>query len=177
MAGDSGRLVCALQVIIGTMAGGTLAFAAVAFALRGAGRGPPPSGPMLSYLAIGLAAMSIVMWQLLPRAVATRGRQQIAAGAATPGARGWLAELTASRDGRLLLLYQTCTLLGAAALEAAAVFACVTHLVEDAPAVLALGVGLAGLMLAAEFPTRARAERWVAAQRCLLAEEPSLPLQ
>jgi len=177
MAGDSGRLVCALQVIIGTMAGGTLAFAAVAFALRGAGRGPPPSGPMLSYLAIGLAAMSIVMWQLLPRAVATRGRRQIAAGAVAPPARGWLAGLSGSEEGRLLLLYQTCTILGAAALEAAALVACVAYLVEDAPALLALGVGLAGLLLATEFPTRARAERWVTAQRLLLAEERSLPLQ
>jgi hypothetical protein len=77
----------------------------------------------------------------------------------------------------LLLLYQTCTILGAAALEAAALLACVAHLVEDAPAVLAVGVGLAGLLLAAEFPTRARAERWVTAQRRLLAEERSLPLQ
>jgi hypothetical protein len=177
MAGDSARLVRALQVIIGTMAGGTLAFAGVVGALRAAGRGPPSSEPMLAYLAVGLALISIVMWQLLPRAVATRGRLQIAAGAAPPPARGWLAELTASPDGRLLLLYQTCTILGAAALEAAALFACVTHLVEDAPAILVLGVGLAGLLLAAEFPTRARAERWVAAQRRLLAEEPSLPLQ
>ncbi|MHC4492029.1 MAG: hypothetical protein ACYTDU_10430, partial [Planctomycetota bacterium] len=111
------------------------------------------------------------------RAVANRGRRQIAAGAFAPPARGWLAELTGSEEGRLLLLYQTCTILGAAALEAAALLACVAHLVEDAPAVLAVGVGLAGLLLAAEFPTRARAERWVTAQRRLLAEERSLPLQ
>jgi hypothetical protein len=170
--------VRALQVIVGTMALGTLAFAAVAGGLRAAGRGPPADeGPLMSYLAIGLAVMSIVMWQLLPRAVATRGRRQIATGEFTPSARGWLAELTGSEDGRLLLLYQTCTILGAAALEGAALFACVIHLVADAPAILLLGVGLAGLMLVAEFPTVGRAGRWVEAQRRLLAEERSLPLQ
>lgn len=174
VADPAARLVRALQVIVGTMALGTLAFAAVAGGLRAAGRGPEADeSGMFRYLAIGLAVLSILMWQLLPRAVATRGRRQIAAGAFTPPAQGWLAELTQSEDGRLRLLYQTCTILGAAALEAAALFACVVHLVADAFGILVLGIGLAGLMLLAEFPTRARADRWVEAQQRLLAEERS----
>jgi hypothetical protein len=178
VAGGPARLVRSLQIIVGMMALGTLAFAAVAGALRAAGRGPPADeGPLLSYLAIGLAVMSIFMWQLLPRAVATRGRRQMASGTFAPPARGWLAELTGTEDGRLRLLYQTCTILGAATLEGAALFACVVHLVAAAPAILVLGVGLAGLMLLAEFPTRGRADRWVDAQRRLLADERSLPVQ
>lgn len=176
MADPAARLVRALQIIVATMALGTLAFAAVAGGLRAAGHGAPADqSGLFRYLAIGLAALSIFLWQLLPRAVATRGRRQIAEGAFAPPARGWLAELTASEDGRLRLLYQTCTILGAAALEAAALFACAVHLVADAPAILVLGIGLAGLMLLAEFPTRARADRWVEAQQRLLAEERSLP--
>jgi hypothetical protein len=164
-----GRLVRALQVIVGTMALGTLAFAAVAGGLRAGGRGPPADdSSMLPQLAIGLAVVSIVMWQLLPRAVATRGRRQIEAGEFAPPARGWLAELTGTEEGRLLLLYQTCTILGTAALEGAALFACAIHLVTGAPEDLVVGVGLAVLMLVVEFPTRARAERWVEAQRQLL---------
>lgn len=177
MEASPARLVRALQVIVGTMAAGTLAFAGLVAALRAAGRGPPPEGPMLTWLATGLAVITVLMWQLLPSVVAARGRRQIAAGELPPPRGGWLAELAESEDGRLLLLYQTCTMLGAAALEGAALFACVAYLVEAATPALVLGLVLTGLLLLAEFPTRARAERWVAAQRRLLAEERSLPLQ
>jgi hypothetical protein len=171
------RLVRVLQIIVGTIAGGALAFAAVAAVLRSSGEWPSAREPLLAPLAVGLAAVAIVMWQLLPRSVAARGRRQIAAGGPPPPARGWLAELTGSEEGRLLLLYQSCTILGAAMLEGAALFACVAHLLEDAPGVLGLGVALALLILLVEFPTRGRAARWVAAQQRLLAEERSLPLQ
>jgi len=178
MAGDNARLVRALRIIVGTMALGTLAFAGVVVALRAAGRGPPPDGPVLTFLAGGLALMSLMMWQLLPRAVATRGRRQIAAGEfKAPRRGGWLTELAGSDEGRLQLLYQTCTILGAAALEGAALFACAAYLIEGVPWALVLGVALAGLILANELPTRARAERWVSAQQRLLAEERSLPPQ
>jgi len=178
MAADTARLVRALRIIVGTMAVGTLAFGGVVFALRSAGRGPPPDGPILTFLAAGLALMSLLMWPLLPRAVATRGRRQIAKGEfLAPRQSGWLAELAATEEGSLLLLYQTCTILGAAALEGAALFACVAYLIEGVPWSLVLGVCLAGLMLVFELPSRARAESWVSAQRRLLAEERSLPLQ
>ena len=178
MAGDTARLVRALRIIVGTMALGTLAFGGVVLALRAAGRGPPPDGPILTFLAGGLALMSLMMWQLLPRAVATRGRRQIAKGEfVAPRRSGWLAELAATEEGGLLLLYQTCTILGAAALEGAALFACIAYLIEGVSWSLVLGVCLAGLMLLVELPTRARAERWVKAQQRLLAKERSLPLQ
>ncbi|MHC4549610.1 MAG: hypothetical protein ACYTEZ_12630 [Planctomycetota bacterium] len=142
-----------LQIVLGLLSGGAVLFAAVALLIRAHRDGVAPETTVFTVLAVGFAAVALGLALLLPGTIAAHGRKQIGGGASR-----------AEGDEPLLRLYETCLVLAAAVLDAAALFACTAYLVEGSPVSLALGGVVLPGAIAARFPTRARFERWLAEQ-------------
>jgi hypothetical protein len=68
------------------------------------------------------------------------------------------------------VVYQTSLIIGAALNEGPAFFALIAYMVEGLPAILGVAAFLI-LGVAARFPTRARLEQWIDAQKELLIQE------
>ena len=136
---DSTLLMC--RIIAGALVFGVATFAAVAVVLRL--DDPPAADALISLIAAGFAAASVVIRQVLVSLIGGRTGSSQAAGAFGP-----------------LLLYQTRMIAGLAILEGAALFNVVAYLIEGHWWSLAAAAGLLAVMLAS-FPTRGRLRRWV----------------
>ncbi len=124
----------------------------------------------LSLLALGYAALVVVLHLVIPGQVVTQGRRALAR-AEWPirdpvGSARW-SELALAG---LLRLYQTAFILGSAILEGGALFAGVAYLIEGkAPCLIAAVLLLVGL--AYRIPGRAGLEGWIDAQGHRVEEE------
>jgi choline-glycine betaine transporter len=172
-----GPMVRTMQIIIFVLTLGLVVFLGIVLFLREQPKPAPPQPaakpaqalPVLSYAAIAFAVMAIPMSLLIPAVVVKNGRKQIAQGTWTPPVRTF-PQGPFGNTVKLAAVYQTSLIIGAALNEGAAFFALITYMIEGLPAIL----GVAALLIlgvAARFPTRARLERWIDAQKELLIQE------
>jgi hypothetical protein len=115
---------------------------------------PPPEVPLISYVIAGFAVVSCALAWLMPTVGTPSARR-----------RQTTDQPDSDRD-RWWELYQTRLILRCAPLEGGAFAQLIAYLLEGQPFILGLGVALF-LLLAVQFPTRERVERWVEVQEDL----------
>ena len=163
-----------LQVIVGAIVVGCVIFTVVAVVV-GSMAGKPASPGIISYLAVGLAAVMIVARSVVLGLMASRGRKSIAqnrtGATANPAVSGApsAGEMSPER-ARLAGLFMARTIAGAAILEGAALFSLVAYLVENSPISLAAALVLL-VFIVLQFPTLSRATAWLDDQERRLREE------
>jgi hypothetical protein len=163
-----------LQIIVVAMTVGVTAFLFVALAVVGPpGKGPSP--PVVTYLAIAMAAVMLATRAIAPGIFVAYARRSIAAGT-WKGYGGAMPAVSAELAGpdsdvaKLGQVFTGRTIVAAAMIEGAAMFSVVAFLVEHS--VLSLGLAIVLLaVLTAHVPTRARAQRWLEEQTRLLNQE------
>ena len=142
-----------LQVVVCAMVVGVFAFAIVLAVVRSQrGKQAIDNGLLLSYQASGAAALVLILRPVVLRVMTATGRKRLAA--QRPVTAAQLMQLMTNR-----------TIVGAALLEGAAFYLLVAYLVEGHPWALGEGLAVGGLLAALQFPTRARAETALAADR------------
>ena len=143
-----------MRILHAALCLGVLFFLVIVLALGPLIR-PPPDVPLISYLIAGFAVVSCALAWFMPNVgTASARRQQI--GTDQPGS---------GRD-HWWMVYQTRLILRCAPLEGGAFAQFIAYLLEGQPFSLGLGVALF-LLLALQFPTRERVERWVEVQEDL----------
>ena len=166
-----------LQIVIAALTGGVLAYAGVAIYLRAAGNVQPVAGAAsaLTFAALCIVPLALFASRLLPAAVARGARQRIASGQFNlPKDPRTGAFLTQFGDaGKLLLTYQTGTILGAAVLEGTALLSITAYLLGGHVVALGFAAGLVMVMFSS-WPTAAKGARWIEEQQKLMREEKSL---
>src|SRR5437764_296634 len=111
----SGR-IRTLQIVQAALIMGVAGFAVLAIVVRGQGNMPPPPAvPILTYIALAYAVPIVVVFGVVPRLIAVRGRQRLAKGFATAVRSGEPLD-QANVAGRLCALYQTRMIIGSALL-------------------------------------------------------------
>ena len=163
-------------------AGGQVAAGRAAAANAGPGRpaGPADAGDIVLWIAVAFAAAALPISVLIPRRITDQNRRSIAAGTwapaggvnrFAPGTASPIGPATPESDpGKLMYVYMTQFIVGAALNEGPAIFACVAYLIGSHPVAL----GLASLLLVAlivRFPTRARIASWIEEQQELLIQD------
>jgi len=177
------------QIIVGALVTGVLTFLVVALlvdlrpdrqagvqAEGGANANLPaggrvaPTDSLLTYLAVGFAAILLPVSFVLPNFVTTQSCRAIARGAAAPPSPRNSAvpatgpQAAQTETGTLAALYLSNLIIGAALNEGLTFFATIAYLIEKNP--IALGIALLLIaMLIARFPTAGRVERWIEQQR------------
>ena len=94
----------------------------------------------------------------------------IARGQWTPPTQAFPAAVPPDDAGKLLFVFQSKLLIGAALLESAAFFAGIAYMLEGTTLALLLAI-LFALLVALQFPTRFSVEQWLDQQLRLLEEE------
>jgi hypothetical protein len=180
------------QIIVGAMIMGVATFLAIALFVTQVAVNPAPvlpgegaggaaiaapgdsSLPVITYLAVASGLIVLVLSFVVPKINVARARRQMALEGPTPTTKGGLSEpkqlYPAGYTGKLVQLYQTQLIIGAAMLEGGAFFAAVAYMVERNPLALATAIVLLGT-LAARFPTSDRVNAWLDRQLGLLQEE------
>jgi hypothetical protein len=160
-----------MQIIAGALVTGVLVFVAIDLYLvlvqnRGGGLNPPQPVPLLSWMALGMLAVTVPVSFLLPRFLTRSALQRIASGTWQLGPN---VPIPATDAGKLLAVRQTTLILGLAPLEGAAFFGCIAYLMEAS--VLALSAVLVALLLMLwQFPTESNVRAWLAEQTEQLAQ-------
>ena len=159
-----GTVVRTMQIIVGALAWGVLMFmGAVLFISLDPAGGGQPGVPLLTYLAVGTAAVAIAAAMIVPGMIADRQARSIAARPIPPAADelGDVLPLSA--------VYQTRLIMRAAILEGAAFFNLVAYMLERRPLCLGAAVVLL-LLISAQFPTRSRVEEWFDSELTTVAQ-------
>ncbi len=180
------------QIIVGAMITGVLTLLVIVVvaisplmnatpALAGEGAGgaaiaaPGNSSlPVITYLAVAIGLIDLVLSCVVPKMNADRARRQMAPAGPTAIIKGGPSEPKqldpAGYTGKLAPLYQTQLIIGAAVLEGGAFFAAIAYMMERNPLALVTAGVLLGA-LAARFPTSGRVNAWLDRQLGLLREE------
>jgi hypothetical protein len=132
-----------LQIIVGALITGVLAFAGFVV-FTGALQQPPKPG-FLSQLAVVMAAINVALHAIIPSIIERSALANQSVGSGVP---------------QLLGVFQTRTIIAAALLEGAALFATVTVMIEHQSWVLVV-TGVLLLLLLLQFPTTTRVEQWL----------------
>ncbi len=148
-----------MQIIAGGMISGVTVFAVIAMMVA---MGHEPRDPFITYVAVGVAGMMIVMRFVVPAWIAkTQSQQRF----------GRAAEFDEDDEVKkrvgLTAIYQTTMIIGYALLEFAAFFCLIAYMSETQLLAVAAAAVLLLIMLAS-FPTRTRVEDWVENQLQLL---------
>jgi hypothetical protein len=168
-----------MQIIVFALVMGIVSFLGVVVFIR---HGPNPpnaannTGPMLTYLGIGFAALMLVLHFVLPLLFVSNVRRLIVKGAWNPAGRGdpvsaeHLSRMSdADKLCSLFPLYQSQLIVSAAVLEGAAFFNLIAYLLEgDVVSLVVVGLLLAVMLV--RFPTNNRAERFLSEQLELLRQ-------
>jgi hypothetical protein len=153
------------QIIIASLAMGVTMFGGFVLLSRGAGE---PGAGMLTTVALGAAAASIVLSLLLSHFTARSGIRRVAAGTWQPTNKQGPAPETDA--GRLAAVFQTKTIIGAAALEGMCFLSLFAYMQEHHySTLLAAAVLFCGLL--AHFPTTGRVTDWIEQQLRRIDEE------
>jgi hypothetical protein len=159
-----------MQIIIGSLLAGVLGFMVIAVLLRASGDQPIPEQPLVSYIALAVAGLNVVLAWVIPNIMVGAARKRIAG--SVPG-REFISQgksVTADDAGQLCMVYQSQLLIGAALLEGATFFLQVAYIIEGR----AIGLIVAALLtvgLAWMFPTGSRLTGWIERQEQLIAAE------
>jgi hypothetical protein len=155
-----------MQIIVVALCMGVIVFA-VYLVLTGSADEQPELG-ILTFAAIGMAAVNAVISLIVPVFAISRQVRTIANGTWRPTNQQAVAPST--DIGKLLAVYQTALIIGSALLEGAAFFGLAAYMVERHVA----GLVVAGICLAlilSRFPTRGRLEPWVEDQLRRIKEQ------
>ncbi|HKI21044.1 MAG TPA: hypothetical protein VKA15_24340, partial [Isosphaeraceae bacterium] len=158
------------QIIVGALIMGVVTFLAIALfvtqvgvnpaqALPGEGAGGAAiaaagnsSLPVITYLAVAVGLMDLVLSFVVPKMNADRARRQMALEGPSAITKGGPTEpkqlYPAGYTGKLAPIYHTQLIIGAALLEGAAFFATIAYLVERNPLALATAIVLLGALVA-----------------------------
>lgn len=131
-------------------------------------------------MAFAFLVADIVAWAIVPGLVVRSGRRSIARG----GFRLSMVERSASQGirealeqmgdaGRLLMLFQTKTIIATAILEGATFFLLIAYMIERYTPVVAVAVAMIAA-IAAHTPTSRGVVHWIEDQLRLVREEQSL---
>lgn len=161
-----------LQIIVGAMAFGCAVFLGVAALAVDL---PAPSGPpVLTYVALGLGAMTVAARLAVPGLIARAGRRTMLLHERAGKGDGGPAEPDSSERGTpppaLVRLFFTHVIVCAAMLEGAGFLLVIGYMIERSPVALAAAVG-AVLLLGAHVPTESSAARWIENQSRRMEEE------
>ncbi len=178
---DVGRAVRTGQIIVAGMAAGPALFLAIVLALGSLAAAPGNDRQLLlTWLALGFAAVMVALRFAVPGIVVARRRAAIARGEFKPGdtARGptphfdRFIERTGDA-GLLWLVYLTKTILAGATLEGASFFLLIAYLVEgDVLALVTAAVLIAGIVVM--MPSKPGVLRWIEDQLRQVEQERQL---
>jgi hypothetical protein len=160
-----------MQIIAGTLLFGVLAFVAVALFIvhvQNGGRGTgPPDHRVLSFVAVAMQAVNVLLSFIIPGMMAKGALRRIASGTwrAPPQADPAAYSTDAAK---LLAVRQTTLIVALALLEGAAFLGGIAYLLEARPKAL-VGVGLAVWAMLYHFPTESRTRYWLERQAGVLA--------
>lgn len=125
------------------------------------------AGQLLTWLAVGFAAIDLPLSIIVPGLMTRQSRRAIAAGK-------WNAPPSPGRIGasdsdtvKLAVVYQTQLIVGSALNEGAAFFAGIAYMIGRDPIALGAGILLIAALIA-RFPTTHRVALWIARQQELL---------
>jgi pilus assembly protein TadC len=156
---DLATRVRVTQIITMALALGPAAFLAIAIFLRAGDATPKPDMPMLTYVAIGVAAMGVVGRFIVPNVVVVSGRQAIARETSDVNK----ADAPADVASRLYTLFQAKTIVAGALLEGPAFLAVLAYWQEgQLLSLVVAGVLILGMLLG--FPVRTAVEHWIEEQ-------------
>jgi hypothetical protein len=181
------RIVRASQVIVVAMVVGVVSFLAISvFMVPAAVTAPVDQTvapvpaldrsqvPLLTYLALAMGSVALVMSFVVPNIFVNHARKQISTGKWLPSAAYALAHLAQSKTDQdavmLAAIYQTQCIIGSAILEGAAFFASIAYMMERNH----IALGVAGIMvgfLLSRFPLKDRVITWVEHQQERLRDE------
>jgi hypothetical protein len=140
------------------------------------GVAPPndPQLPLITYIAVAVCLLELILAFVIPPTTVNRSRGQIAH-AGSDKTRGDVAAEAkksepASDTAKLAALYQNQLIIGSALLEGGAFFAGVAYMVERRPIALAAAILLL-VVLALRLPTADRIHSWIDRQLALLKEQ------
>jgi hypothetical protein len=159
-------------IVLGVTLGPLIFLVLVVFVIE------PPAGPVgqlgsltLTHIALGFAAIAVVAWVVVPRAIVAARRRQLIEQTSTSNAQ--VGQRGAARGGAspdeiaaLAQLYNVNmvrTIMGVALLEGAAFFLLVVYLLERRPPALVAAAALIAA-IALHMPTPSRVARWVERQ-------------
>jgi hypothetical protein len=166
------------QVIVGALVAAGAVFMATVVVLGPQMALAGGDGKVFTYTAIGAAMMMLAGRAFIPAMVDKQAIRAMHAGnwqaPRPPGDKGQIDEfLHETGDaGRLCLLFVQHTIISSSLIEGPAIFLLVAYLCEAAPVALATAAIMLSL-LAAHFPTRTNAERWVEKQLDTLDAPPA----
>ncbi|HET6879379.1 MAG TPA: hypothetical protein VFI31_04465 [Pirellulales bacterium] len=164
-----------LRIIVTAITLGPLVYLGVVLFALPPGGGAAGVGQLsFTYLACGMAVVSVAAWAIAPSVVARKLRRQIAAGTWPPPGQNETSLAAPSSDaGKLCAVYQVRTIIAIAILEGAAFFLVFAYQQHRDPWALGVAV-LLMVMIAAHLPTRARVAEWVERQLLGLEEDRQL---
>jgi hypothetical protein len=132
---------------------------------------PADAVPLVTYIALAFTVLTIVLSFVIPAMVIAGARRRIAKGAWQPTTSpGDAVPLPANNTVKLLAIYHTALIMGAAWLESQTFFLAIAYFREgQILSLVAAGVLIGAL--AARFPTQARVAAWLERQLGLIDQE------
>jgi hypothetical protein len=121
---------------------------------------PAVTLPVITVVAVTFTAICLPLSYVVPRLISESSCKRIAAGTWEPGGQPPGTPPPAGDVGKLVAVYQSQKIVGAALNNGVAFLAVVAYMVEGSPIALGLSVALIlGVLL--RFPTRPAVEQWV----------------
>jgi len=159
-----------LQIVVGALIAGCAVFMAVVLVVDI--EQDPKHPPVLTYVALNFVASALVARMLIRRAMIKSARRKITEGTWKPPGQTTSPQLAEFLErtgdaGKLWMLLNITTIIGAALLEGSAFFALMAFMLEQTWATLILAILLIlGLIL--QMPTRSGVIHWIEDQLALL---------
>lgn len=143
----------ALQITVGTLAAGSMAFAVIAIVVHSQG------------VQIAIAAFPLLSIIAVVQAVALVSVRPLVLSAMLRSARQNLGDGDPASDEQWMRIFSSMTITGAALLEGAAFMFFIAYMLEGEWWTLAGGVAMVALIVGWHFPTEAKATAWIEQQR------------
>jgi fatty acid desaturase len=154
-----------LQIIVGALSFGCFSFLIIAvFVSQNLNKATEQ--PMLTYIALLMAAIIFGIWFFLPGIIVAQGRkniQQTLLSRAKQVGQNSVADKTEKENSKaqaLMNLLQTKTIVGCAILEGAVFLLLIAYMVEHSMPSITAAIALL-LLLMAQMPTIGRATNWI----------------
>jgi len=160
-----------MQIILVAMMLGCIFFMGIAIWFRQANANAPAAMPIITYVALVFALMTLVGSFLISNLALTTGRRRLAQ-QSQPAMRDSSSrpDPTSADKRKLLELMTTVLIMTAAPLEGGVFFLLVSYMVEGSFLAI-IGSLILLAVLATKFPTQQRTERWLEQQQELLQQE------
>lgn len=162
------RFTTTVQIIIGALAFGVLAFAIVVILMQPEQADADESG-INSLMAAGAAVVALLMLMVVPKILQSNMRQSIVDGNFLVKNIPAPVATELGDFGSLTAMYQVTLIVGAAILEGAAFYNLIAYMLEHQSINLLFAVGLL-IAILFKFPTRGGIESWINDEQTLIAE-------